>query len=88
MVKDYKVYIKIKTLRYKLYKEFQVLFVFERIWSSIIINFIVKLSKSRDPINNINYNNIFIIIEHLIKYYKFIPIHESYSTKDFVNTVV
>ncbi len=88
IVKDYKIYIKIKTLQYKLYKEFQTLFIFERTQGSVIINFIVKLFKSKDFISNINYNNIFIIIERFIKYNKFIPINESYLIKDLVDIVI
>ncbi len=77
-----------KVSRYKLYGKFQTLFIFERIWSSVTIDFIVKLFKSKDPVNNINYNNIFVIIKRFIKYSKFIPINESYLIKDFVNIVI
>src|SRR6266566_431221 len=52
------------------------------------MDFIVKLSKSRDLVNNINYNSIFVIIERFIKYSKFIFINESYSTEDFVDIVI
>ena len=52
------------------------------------MNFIIKLFKSKDPINNTTYNNIFVIIEYLIKYSKFIPINKSYSIKDLTDTVV
>ncbi len=62
--------------------------MFERIWGSIIIDFIVKLSKFKDPVNNINYNSIFVIVKHLIKYNKFIPINEFYSIKDLADIVI
>ncbi len=62
--------------------------VFERTWSSVIIDFIVKLFKSKDSINNISYNNIFIIIKRLIKYGKFILINESHSVKDLADIVI
>ncbi len=88
MVKDYKVYIKTKTLQYKFYREFQILSIFERIWRLVIIDFIVKLSKSKDPINNTSYNNIFIIIKRFIKYNKFIFINKSYSIEDFINIII
>ncbi|SRR6266699_2238681 len=52
------------------------------------MDFIVKLSKFKDLVNNINYNNIFVIIECLIKYSKFILINESYSIKDLVNIII
>src|SRR6266566_3571352 len=51
------------------------------------MDFIVKLSKSKGPINNINYNNILVIIKRFIKYNKFIPINEFYLTKDLVNII-
>ena len=62
--------------------------MFERTWSSVIIDFIVKLLKSKDFINNINYNSIFVIVEYFIKYSKFILINESYLTKDFIDIIV
>ncbi len=88
MIKDYKVYIRTKVLRYKPYREFQILPMFERAWGSVIIDFIVKLSKSKDLVNNTNYNNILVIIEHLIKYNKFIPINESYLIEDLANIII
>ena len=54
----------------------------------IIIDFIIKLSKSKDLINNINYNNIFIIVERFTKYNKFIPINESHSTEDLTDIII
>ncbi len=88
MDKDYKVCSRTKTLQYKSYREFQTLPVFERTWGSVIIDFIVKLPKSRDPVSNINYNNIFIIMERFTKYNKFIPVNESYLTKDLVDIII
>ncbi len=74
MVKNYKVYTKTKTLQYKLYKELQTLLILEQTQDSVTINFIIKLFKFKDLVNNINYNNIFVIIKHLSKYNKFIPV--------------
>ena len=54
----------------------------------VIIDFIVKLFKSKDFVNNINYNNIFVIIKRFIKYNKFIPINESHLTEDLIDTVI
>ncbi len=88
MVKDCKVCVKTKALQYKSYRELQILFIFERTWGSVIIDFIVKLFKSKDLISNINYNSIFIIVKRFTKYSKFISINESYSIKDFTDTVI
>ena len=88
MVKDCKVYVRMKVLRYKLYREFQTFLIFKQTWGSVIINFIIKLFKSKDFVNNISYNSIFVIMERFIKYSKFIFINESHLIKDFVNIVV
>ncbi len=52
------------------------------------MDFIVKLSKFKDLINNTSYNNIFIIIEYFIKYNKFIPMNEFHLIKDLVDIVI
>src|SRR6266566_5584601 len=52
------------------------------------MDFIIKLSKSKDPINNINYNNIFIIIDRFIKYNKFTPVNKSHLIEDLIDIVV
>ncbi len=62
--------------------------MFERIWSSIIIDFIVKLSKSKDFVSNISYNSIFVIVERFIKYNKFIFVNEFYLIEDFTDIVI
>jgi|SRR6266699_1949409 len=62
--------------------------MFERTWSSVIINFIIKLFKSKDLINNTSYNNILVIIKRFTKYSKFIPINKSYLTKDFIDIII
>ncbi len=62
--------------------------ILERIWDSIIINFIAKLSKPKDSINNTNYNNISAITKRFIKYSKFILVNESYSTEDLADIIV
>ena len=62
--------------------------MFEQAWGSVIIDFIVKLPKSRDLINNINYNSIFVIIKRFTKYSKFILVNESHSIEDLADTVI
>ncbi len=52
------------------------------------MDFIVKLFKFKDFINNTSYNNILVIIKHYIKYSKFIPINESYSVEDFADIII
>ena len=88
VVKDYKVYVRTKVSRYKLYKEFQILSVFERAWGSVTIDFIIKLFKFKNLVNNTSYNNILVIIKRFIKYNKFILNNESYSIEDLVDIVI
>src|SRR6266699_3489717 len=54
----------------------------------VTIDFIVKLSKSKDSINNTNYNSILVIVKRFTKYGKFIPANKSYSIKDLTNTMI
>ncbi len=88
MVKDCEVYIKMKVSRYKPYRKLQILLIFEQTWGLIIIDFIVKLFKSKDPVNNTSYNNILVIIKRFTKYSKFISINESHSIEDLTDTVI
>jgi len=62
--------------------------VLERAWGSVIMDFIVKLPKSKDLISNTSYNSIFVIIERFIKYSKFILINESHLIEDLVDIIV
>ena len=88
IIKDCKIYIRTKALQYKSYKEFQILFIFNKTWRSIILDFIVKLSKSKDFINNISYNNILVTIDCFIKYSKFISINKFHLIKDLTDIVI
>ncbi len=60
----------------------------ERAWGLVIMDFIVKLSKSKDPVSNINYDSILVIMECLIKYSKFIPANKSYLIEDLADIVI
>ncbi len=62
--------------------------MFKRTWGSVIIDFIVKLFKSKDLVNNTNYNSIFVIIEHFIKYNKFILINKSHLIEDLIDIII
>ncbi len=52
------------------------------------MDFIVKLFKFKDFINNISYNSILVIVECFTKYNKFILVNESHSTEDLVDTII
>ena len=42
-------------------------------WTSAALDFIVKLSKSKEPITKVVYDSIFVITDRLMKYGYFIP---------------
>ena len=42
-------------------------------WTSVTLDFIVKLSKSKELITKVIYNSIFVITDRLTKYGYFIP---------------
>ena len=48
------------------------------------MNFIVKLSKSKDPGTDLEYDSIFVIIDRLTKYTYFIPCREDMSAEDLI----
>ena len=52
------------------------------IWTSIALDFIVKLPKSKEPITKVVYNLILVIMDRLIKYGYFIPYKEALSAED------
>jgi hypothetical protein len=51
-----------------LYRIIQSLDILKTPWTSIILDFIIKLLLSRDPITRIKYDFILVIIDRLIKY--------------------
>jgi hypothetical protein len=55
-------------LRYILYKIIQSPDIPKTPWTSIVLDFVVKLLLSQDPITGIEYNFILVIIDRLTKY--------------------
>ena len=54
----------------------------EKVWSLVLLNFIIKLLLSKEPIIKIKFNSILIIINRLIKWGIFIPYKEFSITED------
>ena len=52
----------------------------------IVLNFIIKLSKSKEPIIKIIYDMILVIIDRLTKYGYFIPYKKVSSAEDLIYT--
>ena len=55
-------------------------------WTSVTLDFIVKLLKSKELITKIVYNLIFVIMNRLTKYEYFIPYKKASSAEDFIYT--
>ncbi len=64
----------------------QSLKVSEEAWKSIILDFIIKLSLSKNLIINISYNSILIITNRLTKYAYFINYLEIFNIEDLIYT--
>ena len=50
-------------------------------WDEVFMNFIIKLSKSKNSTNEKTYNVIFVIIDCLIKYCHIIFFKKTYNVK-------
>ena len=50
-------------------------------WEKIIIDFITKLLKSKDPTTKVFYELIIIIINKLTKYFHFISFKETFDVE-------
>jgi hypothetical protein len=61
-------YIRNKALCYILYKIIQLLDILKTPWTSIILDFVIKLLLSRNLITRIEYDFILVIINRLTKY--------------------
>jgi hypothetical protein len=68
IVGEYNIYIRNKTLYYTLYRIIQLLDILKIPWTLIVLDFVVKLLLSRDPITGIEYDSILVIMDRLTKY--------------------
>jgi hypothetical protein len=68
VVSEYDMCIRNKTLCYALYKIIQILDILKTSWTSIVLDFVVKLLLLRDPITGIKYDSILVITDKLTKY--------------------
>jgi hypothetical protein len=68
VVSEYNMYIRNKALYYALYKIIQSLDIPKTPWTSIVLDFVVKLLLSQDLITRIEYDFILVITDRLTKY--------------------
>ena len=76
------IYQRTKNLRHLLYRELQPLQVSEKVWSSVLLDFIIKLSPSKEPIIRIEFNSILIIVNRLTKWGTFIPYKKLFTAEN------
>ena len=55
-------------------------------WTSVALDFIVKLSKSKESITKVIYNSILMITNRLMKYGYFMPYKEASLAENLVYT--
>ena len=87
VIKKYNTYNQSKTRQYKLYGLLQPLPVIQRPQSSITIDFITKLSISKDSTTGVIYNSILIVVDRLIKQVYFFPYKEIQTVEQLVDVV-
>ena len=58
---------KVKSLRYKPYREMRTALVSDWPWASIAMNFIINLLSSKKLLTEVTYNSILLIVDQLIK---------------------
>ena len=78
------IYLQNKLKRYKPYGLLQPLEPPSRLWTSITIDFVVKLLALLDPSIGHVYDLILVIIDRLTKEGKFIPINETLTAEGLV----
>ncbi|KAL0934971.1 reverse transcriptase domain protein [Colletotrichum truncatum] len=81
-IKDCEVCAKSKPSRHQPYGKIQPLPVPQTAWESISLDFVTKLPKSREPMTNVHYDSVLVIVDRLTKYSYFIPYMESSTAED------
>lgn len=81
IIHQYETYSKAKADRYKPYGLLKPLSIPERIWGSIIMDFITKLPRSKDSVTEVTYDSIWVIMDRMTKWAYFLPFFEKYTAK-------
>jgi hypothetical protein len=68
VVGKYNIYIRNKISYYALYRIIQTLDIPKTPWTLIVLDFVVKLLLSQNPITRIKYDSILVVTDRLIKY--------------------
>ena len=70
------------------YEKIQYMEPLESPWDEVSMNFIIKLSKSKDSTNEEAYDAILVMIDRLIKYCHIIPFKEAYNVEQLKYVVL
>jgi len=68
-----------KSARHAKYGQIQFAPVLDILWKDVIMDFVVKLLKSRDPVIGDIFDSIIVIVDKLTKYMILIPYKETYK---------
>jgi len=79
--------MKTKHARHKPYGMLQALPVPQESWSTITMDWITKLPKSKEPLTGISYDSILVIQDKLTKYIHLIPYLEASNAEDLAYTI-
>ena len=58
------------------------------LWKTIMIDFVVKLSKSTDPATKVVYNSILVVVDKLTKYTHLVSWKESETTNKLTSVLL
>ena len=81
---NYNIYAKVKHSRHRLYGKLQSPAMPREAWSSIALDFIVKLPKSKESLTGVSYDSILVIVNRLTKYIYLISYLEASNVEDLV----
>ena len=77
---------KIKSVRHRSYEEMRTALTLNQPWASIVMNFIVKLPLSKEPLTKVIYDLILIIVNWLTKKVRFLPYKEASDAEELTYT--
>ena len=77
---------KIKSARHRPYREMRTALTPSQPWASVVMNFIVKLSPLKEPLTEVTYDSILIIVNQLTKKVRFLPYKEASDIKELTYT--
>ena len=76
-----------KTFRHKFFENFQFLFISQYKWSNFTMNFVTKLSTSKNW-NEIKYDNIFVVVDRFTKMNHYVLIIKTIKVKNLTNVFI